>query len=81
MVKVDPSLQMKVKQFLVIGRPLPTESNPVPSAFAMRVFAPNNIVAKTKFWFALPLTQEKHEQNQQIQENKRRDFGCERGVT
>lgn len=68
MVKTDKSLQMQIKQFLVMGRPLPTESNPSPNAFAMRVFAPNVIVAKTKFWSPSLLIQEEHEFQEQIQE-------------
>ena len=44
---------MKIKQFLVIGRHRPTESNPTPKVWKMRVFARDTVQAKTKFWYFL----------------------------
>jgi ribosomal protein L20A (L18A) len=35
----------------VIGRGLPTEKNPNPTLYRMRVFAPNPVLAKSKFWY------------------------------
>jgi large subunit ribosomal protein L18Ae len=37
----------------VIGRHLPTEANPTPSLYRMRIFAPNAVVAKSRFWYFL----------------------------
>ena len=49
----DSSLQMKIRQYLVMGRKLPTEQDPNPKVYAIRLFAPNDVVAKSKFWYHL----------------------------
>ena len=49
----DSSLQMKTRQFLVMGRKLPTEADPTPKVYAIRLFARNDVVAKSKFWYHL----------------------------
>jgi large subunit ribosomal protein L18Ae len=35
----------------VIGRGLPTDKKPNPILYRMRVFAPNPVLAKSKFWY------------------------------
>jgi large subunit ribosomal protein L18Ae len=40
-----------VRQFFVIGRRLPSEKNPNPPLFRMRVFAKNPVLAKSKYWY------------------------------
>jgi large subunit ribosomal protein L18Ae len=35
---------------LVKGRTLPTINNPEPIIYAMRIFAPNKLEAKSQFW-------------------------------
>ncbi len=37
----------------MIGRHLPTEANPTPKLYRMRIFAPNTVVAKSRFWYFL----------------------------
>lgn len=37
----------------MIGRHVPTESNPTPTLYRMRIFAPNEVVAKSRFWYFL----------------------------
>lgn len=37
----------------VVGRKLPSEQEPVPKLFRMRLFAPNDVVAKSRFWYFL----------------------------
>lgn len=32
---------------------MPTESNPTPALYRMRIFAPNQVVAKSRFWYFL----------------------------
>ena len=49
----DSSLQMKINQYLVMGRKTPTEQDPSPKVYALRLFAPNEVVAKSKFWYHL----------------------------
>ena len=36
---------------MVVGRALPTEKDPKPSLFKMTIFAPNVVVAKSRFWY------------------------------
>lgn len=40
-------------EYQVIGRSLPTESVPEPKLFRMRIFAPNEVVAKSRYWYFL----------------------------
>ena len=43
-------MNMKIKQFLVTGRAKPTESVAEPQIYAIRVFAKDAVLAKSKFW-------------------------------
>ena len=43
--------QKKVRQFYVVGRALPTEKVPNPELFRMRVFARDQVLARSKFWY------------------------------
>lgn len=42
-----------LREYQVIGRRLPTESVPEPKLFRMRIFAPNEVVAKSRYWYFL----------------------------
>ncbi|KAI9026878.1 60S ribosomal protein L18ae [Hyaloraphidium curvatum] len=42
-----------LKEYQVIGRHNPTETIPVPKLYRMRIFAPNEVVAKSRFWYFL----------------------------
>ena len=44
---------LQLKEFVIIGRKLPTEDTPSPSLFKMTIFAPNDVVAKSRFWYFL----------------------------
>ncbi len=37
----------------LVGRHLPTEAEPTPKIYRMRIFAPNEVVAKSRFWYFL----------------------------
>jgi large subunit ribosomal protein L18Ae len=37
----------------VVGRKLPSEQEAAPKLFRMRIFAPNTVVAKSRFWYFL----------------------------
>ena len=37
--------------YQVVGRHKPTEKEPTPKIFRMKVFAVNTVVAKSKFWY------------------------------
>ncbi|WFC97235.1 60S ribosomal protein L20B [Malassezia brasiliensis] len=41
----------RYSEFMVIGRHLPTEREPNPTLYRMRLFAPNETVAKSRFWY------------------------------
>lgn len=43
----------RLNEYQVIGRLLPTEANPTPKLYRMRIFAPNAVVAKSRFWYFL----------------------------
>ncbi len=41
---------MALKHYQVVGRKTPTEADPTPGLFRMHLFAPNTVVAKSRFW-------------------------------
>jgi len=44
---------MTVSEYQVVGRHLPTEADPNPKIYRMRIFALNEVVAKSRFWYFL----------------------------
>lgn len=40
-----------LKQFIVVGRKLPSEKDPNPPLYKMQIFASNKVVAKSRFWY------------------------------
>ncbi|KAK7083728.1 60S ribosomal protein L18A, partial [Halocaridina rubra] len=40
-------------EYSVIGRKLPTDADPSPQLYKMRIFAPDRVVAKSRFWYFL----------------------------
>jgi len=42
-----------LKQYWVVGRQIPTETNPEPTCYRIRVFAKNTVIAKSKFWYQM----------------------------
>jgi len=44
---------MTLSEYQVVGRHLPTETDPVPKLYRMRIFALNEVVAKSRFWYFL----------------------------
>lgn len=43
----------RFSEYQIIGRHLPSEANQNPKIYRMRVFAPNEVVAKSRFWYFL----------------------------
>lgn len=41
----------RYSEYLVIGRHLPTEKEPTPALYRMRIFASNEVIAKSRFWY------------------------------
>ncbi|KAF2211803.1 hypothetical protein CERZMDRAFT_106378 [Cercospora zeae-maydis SCOH1-5] len=42
-----------LEEYQVIGRHLPSDANPTPKLYRMRIFAANDVVAKSRFWYFL----------------------------
>ncbi|KAI9268984.1 60S ribosomal protein L18ae [Phascolomyces articulosus] len=40
-------------EYQVVGRKLPSEKDVAPKLYRMRIFAPNEVVAKSRFWYYL----------------------------
>eukprot|EP01084_Bolivina_argentea_P208767 355807_1 len=40
-----------MKLYQVVGRKAPTEADPQPPAYRMKLFAPNPVIAKSRFWY------------------------------
>uniref|UniRef100_A0A8D0L6P4 Large ribosomal subunit protein eL20 n=1 Tax=Sphenodon punctatus TaxID=8508 RepID=A0A8D0L6P4_SPHPU len=40
-----------LREYKVVGRCLPTPKCPTPPLYRMRIFAPNHVVAKSRFWY------------------------------
>merc|ERR1719264_911889 len=45
------SLRAGQHQYEICGRAAPTEKNPVPKIFKMKLFAKNAVLARSKFWY------------------------------
>ena len=52
-VSADLSFPGRLNEYQVIGRHLPTETQPTPKLYRMRIFATNTVVAKSRFWYFL----------------------------
>jgi large subunit ribosomal protein L18Ae len=40
-----------IKLYQVVGRKAPTTADPNPAAYRMKLFAPNEVMAKSRFWY------------------------------
>lgn len=49
----NPFRMSRLNEYQVIGRRLPTDSAPEPKLYRMRIFAPNTVVAKSRYWYFL----------------------------
>merc|ERR1712137_479812 len=43
----------RFQEYQVVGRELPSEKDANPKLYRMRIFAPNDVVAKSRFWYYL----------------------------
>jgi hypothetical protein len=43
----------RLNEYQVVGRKVPTEKEPNQKLYRMRLFAPNEVVAKSRFWYFL----------------------------
>ena len=44
---------MVLHQFQIVGRKRPTEADPTPKIYRMRIFAKDHVAAKSRFWYFL----------------------------
>jgi large subunit ribosomal protein L18Ae len=42
-----------LRKFKIIGRKIPSEAEPHPPLYRMQIFAPDHVVAKSRFWYFL----------------------------
>ena len=40
-----------MRQFYIVGRGLPSEAEPNPQVYRMRLFARDQVLARSKFWY------------------------------
>ena len=43
----------RLQEYQIIGRKLPSDKEPQPKLYRMRIFSPNQVVAKSRFWYYL----------------------------
>jgi large subunit ribosomal protein L18Ae len=42
---------MQVRQFYIVGRKLPSDKVPEPTLYRIRIFARDEVLARSKFWY------------------------------
>ncbi|VDD90790.1 unnamed protein product [Enterobius vermicularis] len=45
----------KLRQYVVVGRKLPSEKEPTPPLYKMQIFASNHVIAKSRFWYLISM--------------------------
>jgi len=69
-------------EYQVIGRHLPTADEPTPKLYRMRIFAQNEVVAKSRFWYYLrKLKKVKKANGEIVAVNKVSSKRCSSGVS
>jgi len=63
-------------EYQVIGRHLPTADEPTPKLYRMRIFAPNEVVAKSRFWYYLRKLKKVKKANGEIVAVTKVSFKC-----
>eukprot|EP00914_Ancora_sagittata_P022326 GHVO01044415.1.p1 GENE.GHVO01044415.1~~GHVO01044415.1.p1 ORF type:complete len:188 (-),score=18.91 GHVO01044415.1:104-646(-) len=63
-------LQMKIQEYSVVGRRIPTAKDPEPKVFRMQIFARNHVVAKSRFWYFMKRINKVKHANGEILETK-----------
>ncbi|CAJ0923173.1 unnamed protein product, partial [Mesorhabditis belari] len=55
-----------LKEFIVIGRKIPTEKEPVTPVWKMQIFASNHVIAKSRFWYFVSMLRRVKKANGEI---------------
>merc|ERR1712137_123997 len=58
--------EMAVHHYEVVGRHKPTEKNPNPKVYRMKLFADNTVVARSRFWYYMSLMKKVKRANGEI---------------
>lgn len=45
--------QFQLRQYRIVGRKIPSEQEPHPPLYRMTIFAPDHVVAKSRYWYFL----------------------------
>merc|ERR1719310_414164 len=45
------SMSKNLKQYYIVGRRLPSEKVPEPTLYRLRIFAPTEVLARSKYWY------------------------------
>ncbi|XP_003383990.1 PREDICTED: 60S ribosomal protein L18a-like [Amphimedon queenslandica] len=56
----------QLKEFKIMGRRLPTEKDKNPQVYRMRIFAPDSVAAKSRFWYFLKMLKKIKKANGEI---------------
>merc|ERR1711907_135097 len=48
-----PTMSKTVRQYWVVGRESPSDANPDPTCYRIRVFAKNTVIARSHFWYEM----------------------------
>jgi hypothetical protein len=67
-------------EYQVIGRHLPTADEPTPKLYRMRIFAQNEVVAKSRFWYYLRKLKKVKKANGEIVAVTKVSFKCHSSV-
>merc|ERR1712137_819006 len=67
MGKEEPT-KMGMHQYEVVGRHKPTDKNPNPTVYRMKLFCPNSVVARSRFWYYMSLMKKVKRANGEIME-------------
>lgn len=63
-------------EYQVVGRHLPTADEPTPKLYRMRIFAQNEVVAKSRFWYYLRKLKKVKKANGEIVAVTKVSFKC-----
>ena len=59
-----------LREYIVTGRKLPTEKEPVTPIYKMQIFASNDVIAKSRFWYFISMLRRLKKANGEILECK-----------
>ena len=63
-----------LREYIVTGRKLPTEKEPVTPIYKMQIFASNDVIAKSRFWYFISMLRRLKKANGEILECKEVGF-------